>query len=115
MPGAPPRLSQLDAAHQQHQFFMCECDLRFAALCFRPAEATLLETLGAHPQTTAVPEQQLQAVALRIRKQEDMPAQRIARRGSTIETTRQSLCRGSGLSGRAPDICGPPSAPNWLI
>src|SRR5664279_5475044 len=72
------RVSQIDAPQQQRQFLVAEHDLRFLARGFRPVEASLLQALGTHPQAAAIPEQQLQAIALRVGEQKDMPAQRIA-------------------------------------
>jgi hypothetical protein len=76
MPSPALRLQQIDATQQQCQFFLAEQYL--LAFGFRPVETPLLQTLGAYPQSTAIPEQQLQAIPLRIREQENVPAERLA-------------------------------------
>src|SRR5580700_11731117 len=53
---------------------------------FRPPEASLLQALGAYPQPAAIPEQQLQPIALRVGKQKDVPAQRVARQPVANQT-----------------------------
>jgi hypothetical protein len=59
---------------------VAERDFVFFTLCFRPTEASLLQSFGAHPQAAAVPEQQFQPIALRVGEQKDVSAQRVARR-----------------------------------
>src|ERR1019366_4024057 len=59
-------VSQIDAPQQQRKFLVTEHDLRFLAGGLRPVEASLLQALGAHPQATAIPKQQLQTIALRV-------------------------------------------------
>src|ERR1017187_8740297 len=57
---------QINAPQQQRQFLVTEHDLRFLAGGLRPPEASLLQALGTHPQSTAVPEQQFQTITLRV-------------------------------------------------
>src|SRR5512132_2951834 len=74
VPRSPLRRIQIDASQQQRQFRRAERDLGFAGRRSRPAEPPLLQPLGANPQAAPVPEEQLQAVALRISENEDMTA-----------------------------------------
>src|ERR1019366_3260578 len=60
------------------ELFLAENHFRFFTLCRGPTEPPLLQPLGADPESAAVPEKQLQAVALRIGEQKHVPAQRIA-------------------------------------
>src|ERR1035437_3007061 len=69
---------QIDTSQQQRQLFVPERHLRLRVGGPRPSEPSLLQALGAYPQAAAVPEQQFQTIALRVGKQEDVPAQRIA-------------------------------------
>src|ERR1017187_9804557 len=78
IPWAARGVRQIDAAQQQCQLFVAERYLRLRVGGPRPSEPPLLPALGAYPQAAAIPEQQFQTIALRVGKQEDMPAQRIA-------------------------------------
>src|ERR1035437_9870388 len=78
IPWAARGVRQINAAQKQRQLFVAERYLRLRVGGSRPSEPPLLQALGAYPQTAAIPEQQFQTIALRVGKQEDMPAQRIA-------------------------------------
>src|ERR1019366_4207353 len=101
-------VSQIDAPQQQRQFLVAEHDLRFLAGGLRPAEASLLQALGTHPQSTAVPEQQFQTIALRVGEQEDMPAQWIAQQAiprhavKALEALAHVRGSGSQIDSRCP-------------
>src|ERR1700722_5151630 len=107
MPCAAAGLCQIDASQKQHEFFVAEGDFVFLAFCCRPPEATLFQTLRTHPETAAIPEQELQTVALRIREQKDMAAQRITRQtvAHQSEETFKALAH-VRRSGRKIDACG---------
>src|ERR1019366_1338023 len=57
MPCPPSGLRQIDAAEKQGEFLVAQDDFAFFARGFRPAEPSLLQPLGAHPQAAAIPEQ----------------------------------------------------------
>src|SRR5580704_16471395 len=100
VPCAAAALRQIDAADQQRELFMAEGDFIFFAVGVRPAEAALLQTFGAHPETAAIPEQKLQAVALRVAEQKDVATHRVARQpvANQSEESFEALAhvRGSG-------------------
>ena len=62
MPRPAPGLRKIDAA-QQHKFVVAEYHLCLIPSRFRPPEPALLQTFGAHPESTAVPIKQLQPVS----------------------------------------------------
>src|SRR5919108_3385320 len=68
---------QIDAAQQQRQLLLAQHHFALSGFRLRPAKAPLLQTLGANPQSAAIPEQQLQPIPLRVREDEDVPAQRL--------------------------------------
>jgi hypothetical protein len=78
MPCAAAGLRKIDAADQQHELFVAENDFAFFALGRGPAKAALLQTFRAYPEAAAVPEQELEAVALRVGEEKDVAAQRVA-------------------------------------
>src|SRR5271157_6570083 len=78
IPSPTLRLHQIDPTQQHPQFLLTQHDFAAPVTRLRPAKASFLETLRAHPQTAAVPEQNLQPVALRIHEQKHMAAQRVA-------------------------------------
>jgi len=78
MPGPAAGLRQIDAADQQHELFVAESDSTFFALGCRPAESAFLQTFGAYPEAAAIPEEKLQAIALRVGEQKDVAAERVA-------------------------------------
>ena len=66
VPWAARGVRQIDAAQQQCQLFVAERHLRLRIGGPRPSEPPLLQALGAYPQAAAIPEQQFQAIALRV-------------------------------------------------
>jgi hypothetical protein len=73
-PRSPPTSHQVDAAQQQRHFLMTEYDFGLPRLGRRPTVAPPFQPLCAYPKPTAIPENELQPIPLRIRKQEDVPA-----------------------------------------
>src|SRR5439155_1490631 len=73
VPGLAPKpaglFAHLQTGEQRDQFFAAQGGA--GALRTRPGEAAFLQALGAHPQAAAVPEQQLEPVAMAI--SEDKP------------------------------------------
>src|SRR5277367_6951473 len=86
MPCPAPGLRQIDTAEKQHEFFVAEGDLVSLCARFRPPETSLLHALGAYPQPAAIPEQKFQPIALRVGKQKNVAAQRIARQPVAHQT-----------------------------
>src|SRR6478672_12574742 len=86
VPPPAPSLQQIDSSYKQCQFLMAEQHLRLCAFGFRPAEAALLQAFRAHPQPTAIPEKQLQAIALCVREQKNVSAQRLTQQPVAHQT-----------------------------
>jgi len=78
MPGAATGLRQIDAADQQHQFFVGESDPAFFAVGFRPPKSAFLQAFRANLDAAAIPEEELQSIALRVGEQKDVTTQGVA-------------------------------------
>jgi hypothetical protein len=61
-------------------------DLALRVARLRPTEATFGQSLRANPQSRSVPDEDLQAIALGIAEQEQVPAQRLTRQSIPDQT-----------------------------
>src|SRR5271169_1975862 len=77
---------QIDPTQQQRKLFVTQDDLALRIAGLRPGETPFLQPLGADPESAAVPDQDLQAIALGVAEQEKVPAKRVARQSIPDQT-----------------------------
>ena len=97
VPSPAPRLAKVDPAQEQRQFLAAELHRRRRAW---PGERPSLQPLGEHPESRAVPHEDLHEVTATVAENEDVAAQRILsdhltrRPGEAVE--RLAHVRGAG-------------------
>src|SRR5258707_7642373 len=69
--------SKINPTQKQCQLFMTQHYLVLCWVGLRPVKAALLEPFCANPKSAAIPEDYLQPIALCVRKQKEVAAQRI--------------------------------------
>src|SRR5712671_340109 len=61
---------QIDPTQQQRKLFVTQDDLTLRITRLRPGETPFLQPLGTDPESASIPDEDLQAIALRVAKQE---------------------------------------------
>ena len=70
---------QIDPTQQQRKLFVTQDDLALRIPGLRPGETPFLQPLGADPEPSPIPDEDLQPIALAVAEQEQVPAQRLSR------------------------------------
>ncbi len=67
---------------------MTQDDLALRIAGLRPGETPFLQPLGTDPESATIPDQDLQAIALGVAEQEEVPAQRLTRQSIPDQTVK---------------------------
>src|ERR1017187_3117891 len=77
---------QIGPTQQQRKLFVTQDDLALRITGLRPAETPFLQPLGTDPESATIPDEHLQPITLGVAKQEQVPAQRLARQSVPDQT-----------------------------